>query len=191
MKKDLLFILLITSIGMSAQTTHVVSWFMGVSSAQASKTINAGDTVKWTWDDSAPHTVTSIAGGAETFNSGQLAGSNQEYSRVFTVVGSTNYRCNIHAMMQGTITTQQVMGTGELNAPDFAFFPNPTTDVLTINSRSVIDRVEVYDQSGRLVVNTTAGNATVKLYMDNYSAGTYYVKAYAGKAIKEMTVVKK
>ncbi|MCW4470875.1 T9SS type A sorting domain-containing protein [Flavobacterium sp. MFBS3-15] len=191
MKKNLLFVLLIASMSLSAQTTHVISWFMGVSSAQASKTVNAGDTVKWTWDDSAPHTVTSIAGGAETFNSGQLTGSNQEYSRVFNVVGATNYRCSIHAMMQGTITTQQVMGTGELIAPDFVFSPNPVTDILTINSKSVIDRIEVYDQNGRLIVNTTAGNATVKLYMDNYSAGTYHVKAYAGNATKEMTVVKK
>ncbi|MEL1246284.1 T9SS type A sorting domain-containing protein [Flavobacterium sp. DGU11] len=190
MKRNLLFALLLASAGMNAQTTHVISWFMGVSSTAASKTINAGDTVKWTWDDSAPHTVTSTSG-VETFNSGQLIGSNKEFSRVFTVVGATNYHCSIHAMMQGTITTEQVMGVEDLKKQEFEFFPNPVTDVLTINSKSVIDRVEVYDQNGRLIVNTTAGNPSVKLYMDNYSAGTYYVKAFSGNATKNVTVVKK
>ncbi len=191
MKRNLLFISLFASMAMSAQTTHVISWFMGVSTSQASKTVNAGDTVKWTWDDTLPHSVTSTAGGAETFNSGTLTGSNQEFSKVFNTVGVTNYKCNIHAMMKGVITTQAVMGVGDVEKQDFEFYPNPTTDILTINSRSVIDRVEVYDQNGRLVVNTTAGNPTVKIYMDNYGAGTYYVKAFAGNATKNMTVVKK
>ncbi|AWH85304.1 hypothetical protein HYN59_09310 [Flavobacterium album] len=191
MKRNLLFAMLLASAGMSAQTTHVISWFMGVSSTAASKTINAGDTVKWTWDDSAPHSVTSIAGGAETFTSGTLTGSNKEYSRVFTVVGATDYHCVIHSMMTGTITTEQSMGVDDLKNQEFEFFPNPVTDVLTINSKSVIDRVEVYDQNGRLIVNTTAGNPSVKIYMDNYSAGTYYVKAFSGSAIKNMTVVRK
>jgi plastocyanin len=191
MKRNLLFISLFASMAMSAQTTHVISWFMGVSTAQASKTVNVGDTVKWTWDDTLPHSVTSTAGGAETFNSGTQTGSNKEFSKVFNTVGVTNYKCNIHAMMTGVITTQAVMGVGDVEKQDFEFYPNPTTDILTINSRSVIDRVEVYDQNGKLVVNTTAGNPTVKIYMDNYSAGTYYVKAFVGNATKNMTVVKK
>lgn len=190
MKRNLLFIFLLVAVGMNAQTTHVISWSMGTTTGQATKTVNSGDTVKWTWDDNLPHTVTSTSG-VDSFDSGQLTGTNQEYSRVFTTVGATNYHCNFHPMMQGKITTQQVMGMEDIDAPDFEFYPNPAIDVLTINSKSVIDRVEVYDQNGRLIVNVTAGNPTVKLYMDNYSAGSYYVKAFAGNATKNMTVVKK
>jgi len=191
MKRKLLFMALLVSVATNAQTTHIISWFMGVTTAQASKTISQGDTVRWTWDDTMPHTVTSNAGGAESFDSGTLTGSNQEYSKVFNVVGATSYKCIFHSMMNGTITTQSTMGVGDVSVPEFEFYPNPVTDVLTINSKTQINRVEVYELSGKLIVSAKAENPSVKLYMDNYSAGTYLVKAFSGEAVKNITVVKK
>jgi hypothetical protein len=191
MKKTLLFGMLLASLGLSAQTTHHINWFMGVTNTAASATIDEGDIVMWTWTDNLPHTVTSVAGGAETFNSGNISGNGQTFSHTFTEVGATSYKCNVHAMMQGTITVDAVAGVGDHNKVQFEYYPNPTTDILTINAPSVIDRIEIYDINGKIVMNSPSGNATSKVYMANFIAGTYFVKVITGETSENFTVIKK
>lgn len=42
MTRNLLLVVLFVALGASAQETHHINWFMGVSNAQASMTINLG-----------------------------------------------------------------------------------------------------------------------------------------------------
>ena len=193
MKKTLLFGLLFSALGVSAQTTHMVNWGIGEPSAQFSKTINSGDSVMWMWTTSHPHNVTSNVGSAETFSSGNLTGVGNTYTKLFTTVGTNPYRCTIHAgSMFGTITVQAVAGTNEnVKAIDFSFYPNPVEDELTINAPQVIDRIQIFDMNGKVVMDAPAGNPTAKIYMNNYTAGTYLVKVTAGAATKSFNVVKK
>jgi hypothetical protein len=190
MNGKLLLAMLFVSLGINAQDTHHINWFMGVSNAAASMTINQGDIVEWTWTDDLPHTVTSLAGGTETFNSGTITGDGQTYSHTFVNEGVTNYKCNVHAMMTGTITVNAVAGIEDNLKLGFEYFPNPTTDILTINAAEVIDRIEIYDVNGKLVMNSKSGNTTSKVYMDNYPTGTYYVKVFTAGTTKDITVVK-
>ncbi len=191
MRTKLLLVLLLAATGLSAQTTHMISWFMGVTSGQASMTIDAGDTIKWTWDDAAPHTVTSDEGGTESFESGTLTGDDKEFSHTFTSEGSTSYHCSIHASMQGTITVQSVAAVTDNKIIDFKFYPNPVTDVLTITSGTIINSVTVYDMTGRVIMSNTADTPTVKVYMDSFNTGTYIVTVNSEEASKNITVVKK
>jgi hypothetical protein len=191
MKRKLLFGALLASLGLSAQETHHINWFMGVTPAAATMTVNAGDTVMWEWADTLPHSVTSNAGGTDTFESGILTGDGETFSHTFTTEGSTSYKCNVHEMMQGVITVDAVAGVHENNKLDFEYFPNPTTDILTINSKEVIDRIEIYDINGKQVMNSKSGNPTSKVYMANYKAGTYFVKVFVGNKTENITVVKK
>jgi plastocyanin len=84
-------------------------------------TINVGDTVRWTWTGSLPHTVTSGAPGAvdgkfcsvpagttpsvATCDSISYAqGNGAVYSNTFTSAGTFPYFCEVHgAMMSGTV----------------------------------------------------------------------------------------
>ncbi|PZR21526.1 MAG: hypothetical protein DI539_07915 [Flavobacterium psychrophilum] len=190
MKGKLLLGMLLVTLGASAQTTHHINWFMGVTSTAASATIDQGDTVEWTWTDTLPHTVTSNAGGTETFNSGSITGNGQTFSHTFTSEGDTSYKCNVHPMMTGTITVNAVAGIDDNIKPGFEYYPNPATDVLTISSAEVIDSIEIYDANGKQVMNSKSGNTTSKIYMDNYPAGIYYVKVLAAGASKDIKVVK-
>lgn len=190
MKGKLLLGILLLSFGAFAQTTHHINWFMGVSSTEASMTIDQNDIVQWTWTDALPHTVTSIAGGAETFNSGQKTGNGQTFSHTFANEGVTNYKCNVHAMMTGTITANAVAGIDDNVKLGLEFYPNPTTDILTINAPETIDRIEIYDVNGKQIMNSKSGNTTSKVYMANYPAGTYYVKVFTATASKDITIVK-
>lgn len=77
----------------------------------SSKTINVGDTVKWTNNDSVAHTSTSGTGGAAngTWNSGSLS-AGQSYSRTFNAEGTFDYFCSIHPSMTGTIIVAPLSG---------------------------------------------------------------------------------
>src|SRR5262249_41414632 len=71
----------------------------------ASLTINAGDTVTWTNNDTVPHTVTDDAG---AFDSGQIAPGGS-YSRRFDGPSATlSYHCQIHPGMTGQIVVNGV-----------------------------------------------------------------------------------
>ena len=70
-----------------------------------STSINAGDTVIWTNDDTAPHTVTSGSPATapdEMFESGlMMAGDSFEFT--FDDAGSYEYFCMVHPWMTGNV----------------------------------------------------------------------------------------
>jgi len=181
--------MLLAAAGMNAQTTHIVDWFMGVSTSETNITIQPGDIVTWMWADNAPHTVTST-GGTDTFTSGMLTGNGSTYSHTFNTIGNTSYHCNVHTMMQGVITVSGTAGVNDTRALAFEFYPNPTTDVLTINAKENIDKVELYDVNGRLLMAMPATTPTVKLYMAGVTAGTYFVKVSTATGSKSLSVIK-
>ena len=65
-------------------------------------TVNKGDTVVWTNNDTAPHTVTGDNGGPDspTLQNGAT------YSYTFNTAGTFPYYCSIHPMMKGIVTVQ-------------------------------------------------------------------------------------
>lgn len=191
MKKHLLLLAFLGTIGVSAQTTHHINWGLGDNSTPTSITIEPGDTVEWTWTTVHPHTVTSMAGSTETFNSGTLTGMGQTYDHEFTMEGTNPYECTVHTTMNGVITVEATAGLEENMVTELQFYPNPTSDILTITAKDNIDRIEIYDMNGRLVLETKGGNPTSKIYMQNYNAGTYLVKVFAAGQTKTLSVIKK
>lgn len=65
--------------------------------------VSIGDTVIWTNEDSAPHTVTSDSG--SELNSATLS-NGQTYSHIFSTAGEYDYHCSIHSMMKGKIIVE-------------------------------------------------------------------------------------
>lgn len=68
----------------------------------ADLTVKVGDTVVWTNEDSAPHTVESSD---KTLKSDELS-KGDKYQHTFTKTGVTDYICGIHPSMQGSVTVQ-------------------------------------------------------------------------------------
>jgi plastocyanin len=71
-------------------------------------TIHIGDTVEWDWV-SGTHTVTSVAGSADPFNSGVK--SSGDFTHVFDVAGTFNYFCSIHGFDNGDGTAGGMSAT--------------------------------------------------------------------------------
>lgn len=70
---------------------------------QTPLTIKKGDTVIWTNEDSAKHTVTSDSG--NELNSA-LIGNDEKYSHTFDSVGTFSYHCTPHPSMKGKIIVE-------------------------------------------------------------------------------------
>lgn len=190
MKTKLLSLMfLFGALTMNAQETHMINWFRGVSSSAASVTINQGDTVMWMLTDNMPHTVETSTGAVESFDSGNL-NVGTTYSHTFNTAGAVPYICAYHSNMSGTITVSSVAGVKEVKATKITFSPNPVNDILTISAKEIVDQISVYDLTGRQVLSSLASTPVVKLYMDNYPAGTYMVKVTSGGKTESMKVVK-
>ena len=69
--------------------------------------VGVNNTVIWTNDDSAMHTVTSsiVPAGAQRFDSGSLS-SGSTFTVTLTVPGTYQYHCNFHSWMTGTIVVK-------------------------------------------------------------------------------------
>lgn len=67
--------------------------------APDSSDVKVGDSVKWTNQDGATHTVTADDG---AFDSGNLAGR-KSFSFTFDEAGTFAYHCDIHQSMTGTV----------------------------------------------------------------------------------------
>ena len=69
----------------------------GFAFAPATVTIQVGDSVTWTNEDSTPHTATA---GDGSFDTGQLANGDSE-AVTFDTAGTFAYVCSIHPQMTG------------------------------------------------------------------------------------------
>ena len=70
---------------------------------QPTLTIKKGDTVKWTNNDGASHTVVFDSG--SEISSGTLA-QGQSYSHIFNDAGTFAYHCGIHTYMKAKIIVE-------------------------------------------------------------------------------------
>ncbi len=77
----------------------------GYSPDKITLVIGVNNTVTWSNDDAAAHTVTSssVPSGASSFDSGNLS-PGATFSYTFTVAGTYQYKCNYHSWMTGTVT---------------------------------------------------------------------------------------
>ena len=76
------------------------------------------------------------------------------------------------------------------NNIDFSLkiYPNPTTNEVTIESNSKIDKVEVYDLTGKKIMQ----NKTNKIYLEVFPKGVYILKIYPEKGLPiEKKIIKK
>ncbi|XVV03751.1 cupredoxin domain-containing protein [Actinosynnema sp. CA-248983] len=104
----------------AAAAAHQVA-IAGYAYSPASLTVNVGDTVTWTNQDSAPHNVV-VTSGPEKFTSPTLQ-KGQSFSFTFTKPGSYQYYCSVHPDMKASVT---VTGSTTTTAPPTTTTGHPT-----------------------------------------------------------------
>lgn len=175
MKKSIFFVavFVISSLCSKAQTSYHITWQMGISNAEASKTIQIGDTVFW--EVIGGHTVTTDAGSTESFNSGSLS-TGDTYSHVFTQVGSNPYHCSFHSSMIGTIIVKGTTGVENVTNSKLTISPNPASDWIHVKLLQEKSNLEVFDLNGKRVYNKQHVSGNHQINVSNWKSGEYIIK---------------
>ena len=200
-KKLPLILFLMFAMGLVAQTNTVtIDWTYGSNptasgAANASRTVEIGDTVTWVWSSSG-HNVES-KGANESFYSGAYQGtpSGTTFSHTFTSEGSNYYVCTPHKdYMFGTITVvaEGALSTSEARRLNFEMFPNPASDKVSIQLPSGAENatVEFYDSLGRLALSKKVSRINNKMDVNALSKGIYILKVFTADQIGSQKFIK-
>jgi hypothetical protein len=83
------------------------------------------------------------------------------------------------------------ISTVEFSAENFRYFPNPVENQLNIESSSTIESIELFDISGKRVMNSNFNNTNIALDLEALSSGVYMMKVKIGSASQTFKVVKR
>lgn len=84
--------------------------------------------------------------------------------------------------------SETVVGTSAITfTNNYSVFPNPATDVLTIQGKRIPDMAEIYNSGGKMVM--AASNSST-LSVSGLPAGLYFLKVYSEKNITPLKFVK-
>ncbi len=98
--------------GESVTTVHVYGFDFSTNPSSGpvvDPVISVGDTIHWVFDASF-HTVTSVSGSAESFNSGTIFTAGATFDHTFTQAGTFQYYCAIHGFDNGNGTAGGMAG---------------------------------------------------------------------------------
>ncbi|MBA3725176.1 MAG: PEP-CTERM sorting domain-containing protein [Armatimonadetes bacterium] len=83
--------------------------------------ISVGDTIRWILDEGR-HTVTSVMGIPEVFDSGDMQKIGETFEHTFTNVGTWWYYCDFHGFDNGDGTASGMAGTVTVGVPEPSTF---------------------------------------------------------------------
>jgi len=73
-------------------------------------------------------------------------------------------------------------------AKKFSVYPNPTSSLINISSTEQVDRVDLYNPLGQIVLSKT--NNLTKLNIENLKQGLYVLKLYSGdKSVTKKIII--
>ena len=155
MKKITILAAMMIAMVSTAQQTFMVDWDQSTEAADATFTLQVGDTVMWTWANGAPHDVQPAPGEMDApgdFGSPIQTGMGTTYSYTFTNPAVIDYLCTVHpGAMNGTLTVEAVMSVQDQFERNITFFPNPVKEDLKIRSLYSLDTYEIYSTTGKKV----------------------------------------
>lgn len=92
-----------------------------------------------------------------------------------------------------TVNVTNTLAVQDVNKKDTSFkvYPNPVTDILNIEAKGKIKLVNVYDISGRNVLNTEINSSKSDIDLSKLNGGTYILTAQTENGIQSVKVIKK
>jgi len=74
---------------------------------------------------------------------------------------------------------------------NFEYYPNPVDSELHISNTENIERIEVYDLTGRKILDEKFDEQEIRLDASNWAADTYLIKATVDRTQQTFMVIKK
>ena len=163
-----------------ADTTHIV---MGETIQFTDLTLNNPST--WAW---------MFPGGTPASSSLQNPEIKYEESGIFdvTLVVQNEFGSDSKTF-DAYITVDSTIGISELLENGLSVFPNPlTSDILNIQSESIVEKIELYDYFGKMVLQKSLNATSAGINMQALNKGIYILKVYTtvGFSVLKVSVVK-
>lgn len=73
------------------------------------------------------------------------------------------------------ITVTETLGVGYENLNVFRLYPNPTKDKLYFNSSQVINRIKIYNNLGKLIVDYSLNDTDAEINLSSLEKGIYFI----------------
>lgn len=83
------------------------------------------------------------------------------------------------------------MATDEMTASEFKIYPNPVKDVLNISNDKSIEKVEIFDLSGKKLIQNEMNSNKTEIDMSGLLSGIYIVKILSDGKTQTKKVIKK
>ncbi|MBO3117361.1 VCBS repeat-containing protein [Winogradskyella sp. DF17] len=114
-----------------------------------------------------------------------------DYVRVNWLSGIEDVIYNVSANQTLNIVEGSALSINESNLGQFFYYPNPVSDILTLNSAlDTIKEVTIFNMLGQQVMQLQPNALTSKLDMSNLQTGTYFVRVTSNNVIETTRVVK-
>lgn len=129
--------------------------------------------------------MTNVSGNTFTHTiTGQTSGSTISYGVKFAFSGGQSVT-NYYSYVVGSACTMGVTTFSELNQISFQ---NPVSDFININSEVVLDKIEIHNLVGNLVLKTETKSKIVDV--SSLASGVYLMTIYSGteKVVKKISI---
>lgn len=87
-------------------------------------------------------------------------------------------------------TTLATAGLNDVAFKGFTAYPNPVKNILMLDSAIAIEKIEVYNVTGQLILQQNIQNTNGQINVEKLATGAYLIKAYANGSIKKVRFVK-
>ncbi len=115
----------------------------------------------------------------------------EELDQMYNVQGVTNYsygEYSLHYRVDGDV--QIVNSIGEDFAADLRMYPNPASDMLTVENGDEVEQIKVYSVTGKLMDTYDVNGNTIRLNVADYAKGIYLVKFVSGSSSRTARIEK-
>lgn len=146
----------------------------------------SGDCGTLTFLDCADSDNTVVFGYEEIMLTGLTVGNTYTF-RIYKY----NTQDTIGDTMDVKLWSSDTLSNDEVLADEFAFYPNPVTNVLNIKAKNIIQNVTAFNILGQEVINLTPNAMQSSVDMSQLNNGTYFVKVTMNGATKTIRIIKK
>lgn len=89
------------------------------------------------------------------------------------------------------VMKKNTLGIENVDFNTVSVYPNPTNELFTIKSAIPIDKIEIYDLTGKLLVEKEVSSSVVDLNIGFLNSGTYILNVFASGTTHFSKVIKK
>lgn len=121
---------------------------------------------------------------AKTINVDITPFAGQEVKLVFR-----HYDCTdiFYIGMDDVQITQSELGVDDIQKENIKVYPNPTTDIVSVQGVPNVNSIRVFNLQGKLLKETNASEINI----EQFQSGTYLINFYTDKTVYSRKVIKK